>query len=171
MNNSRWPSGVCFKSYVLCGFFSFFTSKHICYVKWTAVPTHPPMKSHLILCLDILGTSCIPVGEVFGSQDILTVITSVSWSHSSVGMWLVSSLVWLGLTHLGLPPLQEKGLEFTVPKSLLALKCKDSMVSTYVLVVEELDCVHWLLIACLGLEIQSCLWRGAIVYLEENSQL
>lgn len=93
--------------------------------------SHPLLKSHLILCLDILRTSYIPVGEVLGSQDILTVITSVTWS-------LVSSSV-------------EKGLEFTVPKSLLALMCKDSVVSTYILVVERVGlntltsyCLSWI---------------------------
>lgn len=86
MNNSRWPSGICFKSYVLCGFFFFFYFKAHLLCKMNGC-SHPPLKSHLIRCLDILGTSYIPVGEVLGSQDILTVITSVTWSlvSSSVG--------------------------------------------------------------------------------------
>lgn len=105
MNNSRWPSGICFKSYVLCGFFSFFCFKAHLLCKMNSC-SHPPTHEESVDSVlgypwDFLHSSrslwqsgypdchhqCVLVSLI--CRSVTSVITSVTWSHSS---WTSSSV-------------------------------------------------------------------------------
>lgn len=113
MNSSRWLNGIYFKFYVLCVFF--FNPQPNLLHKKNGCP-RPPLKNHLILCLSIFGD------YLNSSRRRIEQLGHLDFPSFSV----VNHVTGLQFLHL-----QEEGLEFTIPKALLALKCRAFVGSSY----------------------------------------